>query len=182
MNDSKISDLTGYTTPLDADVLPIVDTANVATKKVTWANIKATLKTYFDTLYKNFGYTLFHSFTSFSPADATTYYWGQRPASAAAVPGTYRIYIPKAGTIKRVDFAFYQTAGSAETSSVSLRLNNTTDTLLSNAVVNNAQPTVFSATVAIAVVAGDYVEFKWVTPTWATNPTSVVGWGNIYIE
>lgn len=51
MADSKISALTSYTTPLNADVIPIVDTANVATKKVTWSNVKATLKTYFDTLY-----------------------------------------------------------------------------------------------------------------------------------
>lgn len=51
MSDQKISQLTNYTPPLDADVLPIVDTANTTTKKVTWANIKATLKTYFDTLY-----------------------------------------------------------------------------------------------------------------------------------
>lgn len=47
----KISELTNYSTPLDADLMPIVDTANTTTKKVTWANIKATLKTYFDTLY-----------------------------------------------------------------------------------------------------------------------------------
>ena len=53
MSDQKISQLTNYTPPLDADVLPIVDTANTTTKKVTWANIKATLVTYFDTLYPN---------------------------------------------------------------------------------------------------------------------------------
>lgn len=51
MADQKISTLTNYTPPLDADVIPIVDTANTTTKKVSWANIKATLKTYLDTLY-----------------------------------------------------------------------------------------------------------------------------------
>lgn len=53
MSDQKISQLTNYTPPLDADVIPIVDTANTTTKKVTWANVKATLVTYFDTLYPN---------------------------------------------------------------------------------------------------------------------------------
>lgn len=43
---------TSKTTPIDADVLPLVDSAasNVL-KKLTWASLKATLKTYFDTLY-----------------------------------------------------------------------------------------------------------------------------------
>jgi hypothetical protein len=42
----------GKTTPVDADEMPVVDTAaSDVLKKVTWANVKATLKTYFDTLY-----------------------------------------------------------------------------------------------------------------------------------
>lgn len=43
---------TSKATPVDADELPIVDSAasNVL-KKLTWANLKATLKTYLDTLY-----------------------------------------------------------------------------------------------------------------------------------
>lgn len=43
---------TSKATPVDADELGLVDSAasNVL-KKLTWANVKATLKTYFDTLY-----------------------------------------------------------------------------------------------------------------------------------
>lgn len=47
---------TSKTTLVDADVLPILDSAaaNIL-KKVTWVNVKATLKTYFDTLYATVG-------------------------------------------------------------------------------------------------------------------------------
>ncbi len=44
--------LTAKTTPIDADLITIVDSADSnKAKKVTWANIKATLKVYFDALY-----------------------------------------------------------------------------------------------------------------------------------
>lgn len=40
------------TTPVDADTFPLSDSAaSFAMKKVSWSNIKATLKTYLDTLY-----------------------------------------------------------------------------------------------------------------------------------
>lgn len=44
---------TSKDTPVDADEVPLVDSAaTYGLKKLTWANIKATLKVYFDTLYE----------------------------------------------------------------------------------------------------------------------------------
>ena len=47
MANTKISNLTSYTTPLSADVIPIVDTANTTTKKVTIANLLNVLSSLF---------------------------------------------------------------------------------------------------------------------------------------
>lgn len=43
------------TTPVDADTIPLIDSAaSNALKEVTWAQVKATLKTYTDTLYNKY--------------------------------------------------------------------------------------------------------------------------------
>lgn len=42
-------------TPIDADLLPLADSAaSNVWKKLTWVNLKTTLKTYFDTLYNKY--------------------------------------------------------------------------------------------------------------------------------
>jgi hypothetical protein len=47
-----INGATGKATPVDADALGLMDSADSnVLKKLTWANVKATLKTYFDSLY-----------------------------------------------------------------------------------------------------------------------------------
>lgn len=49
---AAIDGATAKTTPVDADTVPLIDSAaSNALKKLSWANIKATAKTYFDTLY-----------------------------------------------------------------------------------------------------------------------------------
>ena len=67
-----ISAAEGKTTPANADTTVISDSAaSGATKKVTWGNIKATLKTYFDTLYNRYTHPD-HSGDVTSVADGAT--------------------------------------------------------------------------------------------------------------
>jgi hypothetical protein len=50
---AQISGSSAKTTPVDADLAGLVDSADSSKlKKLTWANVKATLKAYFDTLYR----------------------------------------------------------------------------------------------------------------------------------
>lgn len=67
---STVSSATAKTTPVDADLVAIVDSeASNVLKKLTWANIKATLLTYFDTLYQPLDAVLTATTASFTTAD-----------------------------------------------------------------------------------------------------------------
>lgn len=68
-----INGATAKTTPVDADYVGLMDSAasNIL-KKLSWANIKATLKTYFDTLYA----------AAAQPFDLTAFYPGVPTSSA----------------------------------------------------------------------------------------------------
>jgi hypothetical protein len=52
--DAQTHAATSKATPVDADEVPIVDSASsFSLKKLTWGNLKATLKAYFDGIYAN---------------------------------------------------------------------------------------------------------------------------------
>jgi hypothetical protein len=52
--DAQTHSAASKTTPVDADEVPIVDSASsFSLKKLTWGNLKATLKAYFDSIYAN---------------------------------------------------------------------------------------------------------------------------------
>lgn len=67
-----INSATAKTTPVDADMLGIMDSAasNVL-KKLSWLNTKATLKTYFDTLYRATGTAINDALTGFTSGAGT---------------------------------------------------------------------------------------------------------------
>lgn len=105
---------TGKTTPVDADELPLVDSAasNVL-KKLTWANLKATLKTYFDTLYQAAGTYLTPTSTSTLTNKRVTKRTGTTTSSATPTINT-----------DNVDF-YSLTAQSADITSFTTNLSGT---------------------------------------------------------
>lgn len=118
------------------------------------------------------------SLYNINPVDATTYYFGSNTHYGNTMDtnaGIKRIYAFRGGIITNCYVHFTYTAGSSETSSLYIRVNNTTDYLVSNTLAHNGTyhlQTVINS-LNIPLSSGDYIEFKWVTPTWATNPTNV---------
>lgn len=117
--------------------------------------------------------------TGSNPLDARTYFleFGKIiTTSTVAGLNLQKLFIPKAGTL---DICYGTcrvggTLGSAGSSTLSIRLNNTTDTAITSTLAMTAADNTFSNTsLGISVSAGDYIEFKVDTPTWATNPTLV---------
>lgn len=133
-------------------------------------------------------YTLDGVFASavWNPADGITYFAGARAAAGVtSTGGRSRVYVPEGGTIIK-SYLFVAndgTLGSGETSTIAILKNNSTATTVSAAVTTNSTSTLFSNTgLTISVATGDYIEWRWVAPTWATNPTSLRIWCTALIE
>ena len=132
------------------------------------------------------GYALqFLSGGAFNPVDSTTYYLGGLPFAPVTGALNRPLWIPRAGTIKAVyGTVISAVAGSNENTTLSIRLNDTTDTTVTSALELSAAGlrTDFSNTaLAIAVAAGDYFTMKWATPAWVTNPTTVTFSGVVFV-
>jgi len=121
-----------------------------------------------------------------SPADASTYYCGSTPTQGPQTTGGRApVVVPASGTITAasVTVRVAGTLGTTETFTVSVRLNNSTDTILSSSAQANATVQTFSnLALSIAVTAGAELELKVVFPTWATNPTTLHMAGVVFIE
>jgi len=146
------------------------------------------LKTINNTIVRGTGnistpYTLSVQALTSSPVDAQTIYFGNLPKAPVTTANTSKVYIPRAGTIKRAEIYCYSgTAGTNQAWSGYIRLNNTTDTLISTLSVATNERVFTNSSLSIVVVAGDYIEIKFINPTWATNPLTTIFGGYIYIE
>ncbi len=119
-------------------------------------------------------YTLALQCAPTNPAASTTYYFGASPNVVMWTASIAKQYIPQAGTIVYADLPMNDNGldASAGTYSLWIRLNNTTDYLVTNTMNNasGATPFYFHGALNIPVVQGDYIEAKLTTPAWGTAP------------
>lgn len=116
--------------------------------------------------------------------DGQTLYWGGNPTAAATTAaGVSSICIPKTGTITAVlAWAYASSAvGSAENWPLYIRLNDTTDYLVTEYIDALTYRKWSNTGMSVPVVAGDVIELKNVNPTWATNPNTVAFGAAVYI-
>lgn len=119
-------------------------------------------------------------------ADSTTYFFlNTTPVTSVTASGTAqtRYYIPKAGTITAVYGAFTCTAGTSESATIAIRLNNTSNTNVTTSLNMSGTDTAFNNNaLSIAVALGDYIELLFITPAWVTNPSAVRFSISVYIS
>ena len=143
-----------------------------------------------DTLEASPKYILFGGMNNSSPADSQTYFFGQPTNQTIATcgmttQGQARIYVPSSGIITRVDLTIRvgTTLGTNEAVGFYLRLNATTDTTITSVGDFSAAVSYIHKTgLSIAVSAGDFLEFFMQTPAWATNPTAIFLYAQIWVE
>jgi hypothetical protein len=114
-----------------------------------------------------------------APADNTIYYIGEGTLTLSTVATLWDNKMAFACKLVGAQIMANNNAATAtaEASTLSVRINNTTDVLLLNTVVFTGAPatsTSYTVTgLSQSIAANDEITIKWQTPTWATNPTGV---------
>lgn len=113
-----------------------------------------------------------------SVADNNTYYFGEQTLSLSTSSILYDMKLPFAAVLVGAIIYAGNLSGTptSELSTLNFRLNNTTDTLLSNQISFAGSPPVSNvytvSGLSVSVSATDTFIMKWTTPIWVTNPTA----------
>lgn len=119
-----------------------------------------------------------------NPAGGATAYFGSSGSAPSASAGSARVYVLAGGTITGASVYCYaaSVAGTGEDWTLSIRLNDSTDTAIATVASTSAGRVFANLGLAIVVVAGDFFELKATLPSWATAPEGVTYGGGVYIE
>jgi len=104
-------------------------------------------------------------------------------SSPGPTSGNRRVYIPRAGTITQAYvWGQFGTAGSNESWTMAIRINDTTDTTVASLGVSTSTRTWSNTGLSISVSAGDFFEIKSTNPTWSVQPANGIFDGVIFIQ
>lgn len=185
ISDANATDLTdGGSTTLHTHASPALVDPSVADNFVSFSNTAGAQKDSGKGL-THLVYTLQWGISAnFSPANATTYYIGGSLLQNT-LANRNGLFFPMGGTIVSANFTSVvgTTLGSNQTSSAWVRLNNTTDYLISSSIKQDLRMENFvNSSLSISVSAGDYIEIKWTTPTYTTSPTNMRIYGIVMVQ
>jgi hypothetical protein len=186
MNDNNIVSINKAT----GDTADFTIYNNLPASLVEWADTTAAdgvgIATYADVtaLAPNIGYTIPVMASGLAtPTDATTYYFGGMNAGPSTSAAVRQIKIFKSGVITGAQItALATTTGTDEVWTVNIRLNNTTDYAIATVGAATSIRSWTNAALTIAVSAGDYIEIKTTTPTWATDAAGLFFGGYIFVK
>lgn len=155
MADMKISELAAYTTPLPDDLIPVVDVANSATKKMTYADFTTRAHgTFSDSSTKGV--------SSVSDEYAVTYDTQDDVVGLTHALGDSKVYVPRAGTYLIAMSAVIDTLNNVSAKfDLWLKVNGVNLARSNTQVQTNSQNLmqVLSVTFVVALSAEDYFEF-----------------------
>lgn len=109
-----------------------------------------------------------------NPADGGTYYFGNNIAGLVNNSSFGQVKLPYNCTLVAWDLNWYGSPGTSESSTLSI--NGTTNYTLTSVAIFSAAAAVgsYSANgLSQSFSANDVLNIKWVSPTWATNPTAL---------
>lgn len=136
-----------------------------------------------DWIKQNGSYALSCGFTTNNPPASSTLYFGQCNDSYNDAATRRKIYPQRAGKISAVAGEFVNVASSSEKSSLYIRVNNTTDYLVSSKIATDTNSNYFSNNaLSVPIADGDFFELKLVTPAWTTAPTSCRSFISVYVD
>lgn len=119
--------------------------------------------------------------------NSSNYFFGSlfTVAAGTTAAGNRRIYFHEACTITGFEgfFLVNGVLGSSDNNTISIRIDNTTDHLVSNTVTLDAmQVHVSSNALNIPVAANSFMEIKLSTKTTGTAPTNILGTGTVRVS
>lgn len=120
---------------------------------------------------------------SYNPSDSQTNFFSNIAIVPVTTTTAHEVILRGNGVIRACDFNTWAATavGTNEAFSLYIRINST-DYLVQTISAATQKRSFVNTSLNIPFVDGDVLRMNYVTPAWATNPTGLVGAGNLIIE